>query len=152
MRGTVRATVFVGLSACVVASVTACRQTEVLPALIVETGCITAVGDEFVLTDLEGTARRSSEPGPVTEAYVLTGTLDELKPQVGYRVRVTGEAPPPNVVEYRLFQPMVRARQTEEASAENLDPKVGLAHQLRIEVRRLLVRAVNPTGEECMAM
>ena len=148
-----RAIAFVALSACVVASVTtACGQTEVLPALIVETGCVTSVGEEVILTDLEGTGPRSSEPGPVTEAYVLTGALDELKQHVGYRVRLTGEAPPASVVEYRLFQPMVRARPTAQTAAENLEPKVGLSHQLRIEVRRLLVRSVDPTGEECMTM
>lgn len=69
-----RATVFVALSACIVASVTtACGQAEVLPALIVETGCVTAVGEEFILTDLERSEPESSEP--VTEAYVLTGSL-----------------------------------------------------------------------------
>ena len=82
----------------------------------------------------------------------MTGSVDELKPHVGDRVRLTGEAPPPGVVEYRLLQPMVRVRPTEQASAENLDPKIGLSHQLRIEVRRLLVRSVDPTGEECMGM
>jgi hypothetical protein len=147
-----------GLAACLLGTA-GCGQAAVPETLVTEVGCLSGSGDEFVLTDLD--AIGPGTPRPITEAFLLSGSDRELKAQVGRRVRVTGEADPAKVVNVRVLQPMVRVRRANTVvvndrtdapspgSGEHLEPKVGVGQQLRLEVRHLQVRSVEPTGDEC---
>lgn len=143
----------------------ACGPADIPPTLIVETGCVTASDDRFVLTDLQPTGTTDIKPGgteaeaprPITEAYLLVGAETALREHVGRQVRVSGEAHPERIVEIRHLQPLVsadratqaRAELDEEAGEKHIETKVGVGYQLRLEIGGMLVRAVEPTGELC---
>jgi len=106
---------------------------------VTETGCLTAEGDRFVLTALQGGAAggqagntgaaagntgtpagdqtRPNQGGaattanaqPTTESYQLIGEEEQLRPLVGRQVRVSGEADPPKVAEVRESTPPTAA-------------------------------------------
>jgi hypothetical protein len=127
-----------------------------IPALVLETGCLTASGDEFILTDLESAGGTSQEPAPVTEAYLLEGADDELAEHVGRRVHVTGEASSPRVVDIRLLEPMVRARPAQGSihadSPTSAEPTIKITQKVRLELSHVLVRAVDPADESCVTL
>jgi len=59
------------------------------------TGCLTAQGDRFVLTSLEGDAA----PVASTAMYQLTDADDDLRPHVGRMIQVLGTAPPSQIAQ-----------------------------------------------------
>jgi hypothetical protein len=121
------------------------KTAEVRPAAVTEMGCLTARGDQFVLTDLE-----RGEGEATTETFQLVGNDDELRQHVGKQVRVTGEADPPRVAvvqESTPPQPEARPQGTTGAA----DPKVRTQSETRVEARKLKVSSVQPTGASCAA-
>ena len=133
------------------------------PALITATGCLTASGDEFVLTDLQSAAAGSAagqEQGagavaqPTTESYQLIGNEEELRGLVGRQVTVTGPAEPPKVAEVRETTPATEpgnATGTTGASqpAKPGAPQVATTTETRLEVTQLRVNSVTETGQAC---
>ena len=115
-------------------------------APILETGCLTASGDRFVLTALE---KSDAAGGPQTELYQLIGEDDELRPHVGKAVRISGEAEPARVAEVRETSPASPAGTS--GTAQQNQPKVQTESQTRLETRVLRVRSVTPTGDDCLA-
>jgi hypothetical protein len=154
-----RKALLIGLEVCLLGAVGCGGSAAVPETLVTEVGCVTGSGNEFILTDLDEAG--PGRPRPMTEAFLLSGSDREVKAQVGRRVRATGEADPAKVVNVRVLQPMVRVRPknasgpVDRASATNPEfgktgePKVEVGQQLRLEVRRLQVRSVEPTGDEC---
>jgi hypothetical protein len=121
--------------------------TDVSPVPVTETGCLTARGGQFVLTDLD---RGASDP--TTETYQLIGNEEELRQHVGKQVRVNGEAEPPKVAtvqESTPTPPDSAARGT--TGMGETGPKVSTQAETRLEVRKLTVSSVQPTGESCAA-
>jgi hypothetical protein len=111
---------------------------------IVETGCLTASGDRFVLTALETTEDAGV---PQTELYQLIGEGDDLRQHIGKAVRVTGEAAPARVAEVRETSPAQSAET--RGTAGDDQARVQTESQTRIETRQLRVQSVTPTGEDC---
>jgi hypothetical protein len=140
------------------------------PVPVTETGCLTAAGDRFVLTSLQGgaaggaqgqaqqgsgtpTAQRGQS---TTESYQLIGDEEQLRPHVGKQVRVSGEADAPKVAEVRESTPPTdaggatgTAGQAEPAKPG--EPQVATSTQTRLEVTQLRVQSITPTGEACTA-
>lgn len=141
------------------------------------TGCLTASGDRFVLTELEqGTADPNASGGSeasrgqspsqaqpsqaqagaqsTTESYQLIGQDEQLRGLVGQRVRVTGEADAPRVAEIRESSPPTAASgtsgQQETRPAKPGEPQVSTLQQTRLEVTQLAVTSVTGTGEACV--
>ena len=143
------------VSACLLILVTACGREEAPMALVLETGCVTASGNELILTDLEPGGAQSPRR-PTTEAYLLTGADDILKAHVGDRVRVTGDTSIPEVVNIRVIEPLYKARPDDEVvpatshDAQAANPRVGVGDQIRMKVSELHVRSVEPTGDRCL--
>ncbi len=145
------------------ALVAACAETKTPLVTVLEDGCVTASGDQFILTDLEpGEAQEGLQhqpgaaPRPTTEAYLLIGDNERLRTLVGRRARVVGEADPAQVAEIRELTPMVRASaETTEAigtAGGNGEPRVSTAQEIRLEIHRLRVTSANLTGDSCQAV
>lgn len=133
--------------------------------LVQVVGCLTAQGEQFVLTDLEraappsgGAEASGAASQAATEMYRLEGMRDELRPHVGRQVRVTGEAPPPEVAIVRETSPprdprpvagTTGERESGAAATPETQPQVSTVATTRLEVTELLVRSVSPTGESC---
>jgi hypothetical protein len=118
------------------------------PAPVIETGCLTGDGDRFVLTELQSAADASggaTAARTTTATYQLIGNEDELRKHVGREVRISGEAPPPQVAELRESTPGT-AGTTGEQSGQ---ARVNTATQTRLEVAQLRVQSVTPTGDDC---
>ena len=112
------------------------------------TGCLTARGDQFVVTDLEREGQ-----APTTETYQLIGNEDELRPHVGKQVRIVGEADPQQVAEVREATPAAPAGGTTGTAgqAPGGQPKVSTETSTRMEVAKLRVQSVTPSGATCAA-
>jgi hypothetical protein len=111
---------------------------------IVETGCLTATGDRFVLTALEGGGRAE------TEMYQLVGSVENLRPHVGREVQVTGVAEPAQVADIR--ERSASATPTGTSGTQTKDgtqPQVQTEAQTRLETRRMRVSSVTATGDDC---
>jgi hypothetical protein len=121
------------------------KTAEVRPATVTEMGCLTARGEQFVLTDLE-----HGEGAATTEAYQLVGRDDELKQHVGKQVRITGEAEAPRVAVVQESTPP-KPDAKPEGTAGRAEPKVSTQTETRVEMRKLTVSSVTPTGESCAA-
>jgi hypothetical protein len=128
----------------------ACGGAEVPPTLITVTGCLTASGEEFILTDLESVApgdqTAAAPAAPATEAYLLEWAEGELRDHAGQRIRVAGEAIPADVAEIRMLQPPAQAT---DAEPGGVTPQVGVQQNIRVEVSRMHVRSVQPMEGTC---
>jgi hypothetical protein len=130
------------------------RETaETRPVGVSETGCLTARGDQFVLTDL----KRAGGTTATTETFQLIGMDEVLRQHVGKQVRVAGEAEGSQVAVVTESTPGSDASRPAgttggakpTGSADPADPKVTTDTQTRMEVRKLRVGSVEPTGESC---
>ena len=135
------------------------------PALITATGCLTASGDEFVLTDLQSAGAGSAAGGeqgagtsgaaqPTTESYQLIGTEEELRSLVGREVTVTGPAEPPKVAEVRETTPATEPGNATGTAgppepAKPGEPQVATTTETRLEVTQLRVNSITDTGQAC---
>lgn len=122
-------------------------------------GCLTASGDQFVLTQLRDA---SSANNPTTDTFQLTKTADQaidLKQYVGKEVRVAGEADPARVADVREGDAATPAATngqaappaTTSATAGKATPRVGTTEESRFVYRKLAVSSVTPTGNDCPA-
>jgi hypothetical protein len=119
------------------------------PAPIRETGCLTASGDRFVLTNLE----RSDGTPTTTTSYQLVGNVDQFRRLVGQQVLVTGEADPSRVAEVHETSPPTATgtsgQQARSASPKPGEPQVSTTQETRLEVTQLLVRTITDVGQPC---
>lgn len=109
------------------------------PAIV--EGCLTAADDRFVLTQLRGEQEGTR---PTTETYQLINADDELRPHVGRVVRVSGEAEAPDVANLREAVPNIS-----EPAGTSGDAEVSTQESTRLEVARMRVISVTPTGDGC---
>ena len=137
------------------------KQAGARPTPITQTGCLTANGDRFVLTDLERRSESATDQ-PTTQAYQLVGNDEELRQHVGKQVRVTGEAEPTQVSEVRESTPPAPQSGTsgtgtatgtagQKPESAGAQPQVKSETETRLEVTKLRVQSVTPTGESCAA-
>ena len=115
------------------------------------TGCLTGVGDRFVLTELDRTNTGTTVASPATESYQLIGDASVLRPHVGKQVRVSGMAEAPEVTIVRESSPPAPAAQPGVGTAgeAGAQPKVSTEQQTRLEISSLRVRSVTPSGSSC---
>jgi hypothetical protein len=135
---------------------TACdRGPGPLPDMLRVEGCLTAEGDELVLTqltpagDVERTAAEEVPRAQATELYRLIGNDDELRPHVGQRVRVVGEAESPDVAIVRKKSPAGPAQGGTDGQVADADPRVSTMQKIRFEATDLEVRTVTALNEPC---
>jgi hypothetical protein len=130
-------------------------RNPVRPTPMTVEGCLTASGDRFVLTRLKAEEAAPSSAGTGTEAYRLVGREDELRPHVGKRVRIVGEAEPEQVVDVRQSSPAAEPSQpvgrNQPAGTSGPEAQVGTTETARIEINDLQVRSVTATTEPCVA-
>ena len=118
------------------------------PAPTQVTGCLTEAHGRFVLTGLE--SAREGAPATATQMYRLTGDENQLRAHVGREVRVSGEAPPPQVAEIREDSTApVGTSGAGDRPAANADQQVTTQTQARLEVSELRAISVTPTGDAC---
>lgn len=108
------------------------------PSVITASGCVTASGDRFVLTDLKGQDGRA-----LTETYRLVGDDEDIRPHVGQMVQVTGASEPEQIVDVR--------QSTGSVATSGGAPEVATTATTRIEITDLTVRSIAPTGNPCPA-
>jgi hypothetical protein len=111
------------------------------PRAIAETGCLTADGDQFVLTALDTAEGGSAE----TETYLLEGEEDELRSLVGRAVHITGRARVPEIAEVR------EVSSASPVATSGSGAKVETESQTRIETSKLFVASVAPAEGNCSA-
>jgi hypothetical protein len=137
-----QATIAVTAVLCMAAT-TACGRNREIGVL--QTGCLTQSGDQFVLTDLE---RR--EGGAATETFQLIGNEKQLRELVGQQVRVSGQAEPADVAVMKESTPPP-SEPAPAGTTGGSDPKVSSETETRVEARRLTVSAIEATGSSCAA-
>ena len=131
------------------------QTAEGRPRPVEVTGCLTARGDQFVVTDLQREGQASA-----TESYQLIGNEEELRQHIGKQVRVVGEADPQQVAEVRESTPPSGATGTAGQQPQTGqpakppqpgEPQVKTETETRMEVAKLRVQSVTPSGETCAA-
>jgi hypothetical protein len=125
------------------------RQATQRPAAITVTGCLTSANGQFVLTELERGGTAAAPGQTATETYQLTNADDQLRSYVGREVRVNGEAEAPRIAEVRETTPGSGA--AAGTSGADTGSTVSTESRTRLEVRKLSVSSVTPTGDECPA-
>jgi hypothetical protein len=141
-----------------------------LPEMVGVEGCLTASGDDLVLTRLTSSGNGSQTnqpdtgtttglPAPqATQMFTLKGMEDELRPHVGRQVRVRGEAHAPEVAVLRQREspaPAGPAGTTPSADANGSagnQAQVTTMQKTRFEATELTVRAVTPLNRSCEAL
>ncbi len=120
------------------------------PEAVTVTGCLSSAEGRYVLTELEGGG--SATGAATTETYQLTDADGKLRELVGKLVRVNGEAEPARIAEVRESTPPAPATATGTAGEQSGSrPTVSSDTQTRLELRRMSVMSVMPTGEDCPA-
>ena len=146
------------------------------PAPVDVQGCLTASGDQFVLTALQNAAAPANPAAggnnaaaqnaprvsgqaavPTTETYQLIATAgNDLQKYVGQQVRVTVEADVARVADVRELTPAVPAQQSVATSGSTAapdanGPKVRTEEDTHFEVRKLRVSSITAAGGACPA-
>ena len=103
-------------------------------------GCLSASGDKFMLASLD---KDSSK----TTVYQLMNADDQLRNLVGKEVRVTGEAQPTQSAETREVTPPAPTA----TAGETAEPKVSTVEDTKLDVHKMTVASVAPTGDACAA-
>lgn len=101
-------------------------------------GCLSASGDKFMLASLD---KDSSK----TMVYQLMNADDQLRNLVGKQVRISGEAQPTQAAETREVTPPAPAATTGKSS----EPKVSTVEDTKLDVHKMTVASVTPTGGSC---
>jgi len=102
-------------------------------------GCLSASGSRFVLS-------HADKDNSKTVAYQLVNADEQLTPLVGREVRVTGEAQPTQHAETRTVTPP-QATPTSGSSESNA--KVATVEETKVDMQKLTVASVSPTGDSC---
>ena len=116
-------------------------RSGVRPEPAIVEGCLTAADGRFVLTQLRGS---ESDVRPTTETYQLINADDQLRPHVGRQVRISGEAEAPDVANLREPVP-----NTTQPAGTSGGAEVSTQESTRLEVARMRVTSVTPTGDGC---
>jgi hypothetical protein len=122
-------------------------------------GCLTASGDQFVLTELQDASAASK---PTTDTFLLTNAAVQkvdLRQYVGREIEVAGEADPPRIADVREGEATTPAATTgqrdqgavREEGRDHPVAKVGTEEEARFDYRKLAVSSVTPTGNACPA-
>ena len=126
------------------------------PEAVTVTGCLTTADGRFVLTELQPVA--GVQPGgrpetgvPTTETYELVQLEDQLRPHVGRQVRVYGQAEPTRVAEVRERTPQTGPTGTTGPESGSDRARVNTESRVRVEMRKLRISTVTPTGAPCAA-
>jgi hypothetical protein len=123
------------------------------PAPVNVVGCLTASGDRFVLTQLRradtGQTAEATAPSPTTDMYQLVNADDQLRALVHKEVRIGGEAEAPTVTQFRESVPSTGTGRDEVGTSGSQTPKVAVQESARIQMRRMSVLSVTPTGDDC---
>jgi hypothetical protein len=115
---------------------------------ITVTGCLSSAEGRYVLTELESADRAPAQP--TTETYELTDADDQLQQHVGKQVRINGQAEPARIAEVRESTPSTPATATGTAGQQSRNqPAVSTETRARLEMRKMSVMAVTPTGDDC---
>lgn len=112
------------------------------------TGCLTSADGKFVLTELE--PADGAQPRATTETYQLENLEDQLRPHVGRQIRVYGQADPAQVAEVREVAPATGGTGAAGATGTT-GTQVDTQTTARVEMRRLRITTVTPTGAACAA-
>jgi hypothetical protein len=117
------------------------------------TGCLSSADGRYVLTELEGNnGTRGGTVQPTTETYQLTNADEKLRDHVGKQVRINGEAEPARIAELRETTPGTASVATGTAGQQSGNqPEVSTETRTRLEMRRMSVMYVMPTGADCPA-
>jgi hypothetical protein len=102
-------------------------------------GCLSASGNRFVLSHID-------KDDSKTVAYPLVNADDQLTSMVGREVRVTGEAQPAQKADTRAITPPQPAATSGQSEA---DAKVTTIEETKVEMQKLAVASVSPTGDAC---
>jgi len=102
-------------------------------------GCLSASGDRFVLS-------HGDKDSSKTLAYQLVNAEDQLRNLVGKEVRVTGEAQPAQSAETRELTPAAPAA---TSGKPDTNATVTTVEDTKIEMQKLTVASVAPTGDSC---
>jgi len=132
------------------------------PTMINVEGCLTSSGDRFVLTKLQqettgsekverGASGTAAHGGSTTESYRLVGMDDQLRPLVGQRVRIAGDAQPEQVVDVREQALPTESGNRQATGTSGARPQVSSVPSTHLAISDLRVNAVTPTGERCEA-
>jgi hypothetical protein len=105
-------------------------------------GCLSASGDTFMLASLD---KESSK----TTVYQLMNADDQLRNMVGKEVRVSGQAEPTQSAETREVTPP--APTATSGKSTEAAPKVSTVTDTKLDVHKLTVASVTPTGDTCAA-
>ena len=141
------------------ALVTACGASAPRTANIIQDGCVTAAGNQFVLTALHrGEVQASLPEGmsggrarPTTEAYVLVGADAQLQKLVGRRARIAGEADPVEITDFREVSPLIREFGDDgPVATSGTTSAICTGAYLRLQIQRVRVLSANATGDPCM--
>jgi hypothetical protein len=122
------------------------------PEVMTVTGCLSSAEGRYVLTQLESGGTAAAPGEATTETYQLTNADEKLREHVGKQVRVNGEAEAARIAEVRETTPPAPATATGTAGNQSgNEPTVSSETQTRLELRRMSVMSVMPTGEDCPA-
>ena len=102
------------------------------------TGCLTASGDRFVLTQQD---EKSSE----NHTYQLVNADDQLRNLVGKRVQVIGDATPQQKAEAREVTPAPAAT----SGSANGKAQVSTVEDTKVDANTLRVTSVMPVLGDC---
>jgi len=102
-------------------------------------GCLSASGNRFVLSHID-------KDDSKTVAYQLVNADDKLTSLVGREVRVTGEAQPEQKAETRTVTPPAPAATSGKSET---DAKVTTVEETKLDMQKLAVASVSPTGDAC---
>ena len=120
------------------------------PVPITVTGCLSSAEGRYVLTELEPLNEApGGAPRATTETYQLTNADEQLSQHVGKRVRINGEAEPARIAEVRESTPSTPAAAGTSGQQTPNQPAFSTETHTRLEMRRMSVMSVMPTGEDC---
>lgn len=124
---------------------------------ITVTGCLTGAADRgaFVVTAdrsaLVSGALHAGDGETPTYTYELTGDTQNLAANVGRQVKVTGRLDDDRDDEVKVNDEEKTTLPSTQSGKETVTPAIETDAELEINVRRLAVSAVSPTGQPCAA-
>jgi hypothetical protein len=119
------------------------------------TGCLTSAADRgaFVVTAdraaLASGALYAGDGETPTYTYELTGNTGDLTPHVGRQVEVTGRLDDDRDDEVKVDEKETTELPETQSGDDRVTPAIETDTEMRINVRRLQVSSVSPTGAPC---
>jgi hypothetical protein len=119
------------------------------PVPVTVTGCLSSAEGRYVLTELAPNQGAGGPAQATTETYQLTDADEQLRQHVGKQVRVSGEAEPARIAEVRESTPATPPTAGTSGQQNERGAAVSTETRTRLEMRRMSVTSVMPTGDEC---